>query len=108
MAPCRGALAVEAAMGGAPRTVLCVLRAYALRLRGLALRGDKRGISALEYGLLAMLVALSLVGAMTVFGARVHNLIANDSTPIVNVTNGLPPPGGAAPSGGGGTAPAPG
>ena len=42
-----------------------------------ALKSDKRGISALEYGLLAGLIAVVLIGVLTTFATDVKNLFGN-------------------------------
>ena len=34
---------------------------------------DKRGVTALEYGLIASLVAIAIVGAVTTFGSNLSN-----------------------------------
>ncbi len=34
------------------------------------LRHDKRGVTALEYGLIASLIAIAIVGAVTTFGSN--------------------------------------
>ncbi len=46
-----------------------------------ALQSDKRGISALEYGLLAGLIAVVLIGVLTTLGgdiAKLFNNVSND------------------------------
>lgn len=68
----------------------------------IGLSRDRRAISALEYALLAMFVGLAVIGAETKLGLAVRNLFTNDTTPIVNVVNGL------STGGGSGGAPAPG
>ena len=42
-----------------------------------ALKSDKRGISALEYGLLAGLIAVVLIGVLSTFAKDVTNLFNN-------------------------------
>ncbi len=36
----------------------------------LRLRGDRRGVTALEYGLIASLVAIAIVASVTTFGTK--------------------------------------
>ena len=50
-----------------------------------ALKSDKRGISALEYGLLAGLIAVVLIGVLTTFGQDVANLFNNVSTDVTAI-----------------------
>ena len=42
-----------------------------------ALKSDQRGISALEYGLLAGLIAVVLIGVLSTFAGDVKNLFNN-------------------------------
>ena len=54
-----------------------------------ALKSDKRGISALEYGLLAGLIAVVLIGVLTTFASDVKNLfniVSTDVTAIPTTT----------------------
>ena len=54
-----------------------------------ALKSDKRGISALEYGLLAGLIAVVLIGVLTTFGQDLSNLftgVANDVAAVKTTT----------------------
>lgn len=54
-----------------------------------ALKSDKRGISALEYGLLAGLIAVVLIGVLTTFGTDLSNLftgVANDVAAVKTAT----------------------
>ncbi len=65
----------------------------------IALQADRRAITALEYAMLAMFVALALVGAEIQFGHDVQALFRNDTAPIAAVANGIGSS--SAPSGGG-------
>ena len=47
-----------------------------------ALKSDKRGISALEYGLLAGLIAVVLIGVLTTFAGDVKTLFGNVDTAV--------------------------
>jgi pilus assembly protein Flp/PilA len=51
-----------------------------------ALKSDKRGISALEYGLLAGLIAVVLIGVLTTFGQDVAALFTHVSNGVTGVT----------------------
>ena len=51
-----------------------------------ALQSDKRGISALEYGLLAGLIAVVLIGVLTTLGGDIANLFKNVSNDVGNVS----------------------
>ena len=51
-----------------------------------ALKSDKRGISALEYGLLAGLIAVVLIGVLTTFGQDVAALFNHVSAGVTGVT----------------------
>ena len=48
------------------------------------LQTDRRGVTALEYGLLAGLIAVGLIGILTTFGQNLANLFSNVSTAVVN------------------------
>ena len=54
-----------------------------------ALKSDKRGISALEYGLLAGLIAVVLIGVLTAFSKDLTGLFNGVGTQVGNVTTGL-------------------
>ena len=41
------------------------------------LAGDERGATAIEYAILAALIAIGLVGALGVFGEQLLNLLMN-------------------------------
>ncbi len=47
-----------------------------------ALKSDQRGISALEYGLLAGLIAVVLIGVLSTFAGDVKNLFNNVGTDV--------------------------
>ena len=51
-----------------------------------ALKSDKRGISALEYGLLAGLIAVVLIGVLTTFAGDIKTLFNTIGTDV----NGVP------------------
>lgn len=57
-----------------------MLQSIALRLS--LLRTDKRGIAALEYALLAGLVALAIVTAVTGFGTALSGLFVKLNTAV--------------------------
>ena len=84
-----------------PRLRLQPARMTLRHAAGPGLTEDRRAISALEYALLAMFVGLAVLGAETQFGRVVRALIANDSAPIVAVTNGLSTGGGSGSGGSG-------
>ena len=44
-----------------------------------ALQTDRRGVTALEYGLLAGLIAIALIGVLTTFSSDVQTLFTNVS-----------------------------
>jgi pilus assembly protein Flp/PilA len=46
---------------------------------------DRRGVTALEYGLLAGLIAVALIGVLTTFGKDVEQLFTNVSTNVTGV-----------------------
>jgi pilus assembly protein Flp/PilA len=55
------------------------------------LKTDRRGVTALEYGLLAGLIAVALIGVLTTFGSDVEALFTNvskDVAAVGPVTNG--------------------
>ncbi len=55
------------------------------------LKTDRRGVTALEYGLLAGLIAVALIGVLTTFGKDVEALFTNvskDVTAIAPTTSG--------------------
>ncbi len=49
------------------------------------LSADRRGVTALEYGLLAGLIAVALIGVLTTFGHKVEGLFTNVSTDVAAV-----------------------
>jgi pilus assembly protein Flp/PilA len=49
----------------------------------LAIRFDKRGVTAMEYGLIAALVAVIIIGGLTVMGAKLTALFTYISTQLV-------------------------
>ena len=46
----------------------------------LALRSDERGVTAMEYGLIAALVAVAIIGAVTGLGGQLINVFNAVST----------------------------
>jgi len=50
------------------------------------LSSDKRGISALEYGLLAGLIAVVLIGVLTTLGTDIKNLFNGVSSDVAGVS----------------------
>ena len=46
---------------------------------------DTRGVTALEYGLLAGLIAVALIGVLTTFSKDVTNLFSNVDNAVNNV-----------------------
>lgn len=61
----------------------------ALRTTGARLRADRRGTTAIEYALIASLVAVAATGGMMAFGLSLQLLLTTISGEIVAVT---PPP----------------
>ena len=49
------------------------------------LKTDRRGVTALEYGLLAGLIAVALIGVLTTFSSDLQNLFKNVSTDVAAV-----------------------
>jgi pilus assembly protein Flp/PilA len=49
------------------------------------LGNDRRGVTALEYGLLAGLIAVALIGVLTTFGKDVEGLFTSVSTDVTAV-----------------------
>jgi pilus assembly protein Flp/PilA len=41
--------------------------------------GDKRGATAIEYGLIAALIAVAAIGAMSALGGKLSNTVSNVS-----------------------------
>ncbi|MDE2005404.1 MAG: Flp family type IVb pilin [Rhodospirillales bacterium] len=60
-----------------------MLKTFALTAR--QLRDDKRGISALEYGLLAGLIAVVLIGVLSTLGTDIKNLFNGVSSDVAAV-----------------------
>jgi pilus assembly protein Flp/PilA len=56
----------------------------ALRLRAAsaALRQDRRGVTALEYGLIAALIAVAIIGGVTSLGGQLNTAFNNIATEI--------------------------
>ncbi len=49
---------------------------------------DESGATAIEYGLLAALVSLTIVGAATVMGTDVSNIFTTISSTVVSASSG--------------------
>jgi pilus assembly protein Flp/PilA len=49
-------------------------------LTWLALRSDKRGVTAMEYGLIAALIAVVIIGAVTTIGTELSAVFTKIST----------------------------
>ena len=49
------------------------------------LRGDRKGVTALEYGILAGLIAVVIIGGATILGADINLLFGRISTAIGGV-----------------------
>lgn len=50
-----------------------------------ALRADRKGVTALEYGILAGLIAVVIIGAATTLGGDISSLFGRISTAIGGV-----------------------
>jgi pilus assembly protein Flp/PilA len=59
-------------------------------VRRLALKLDKRGVTALEYGLIAALIAVVIIGAVTTLGGNLSTTFGNIATSVGN-TKGVGP-----------------
>lgn len=46
------------------------------------LKADRRGVTALEYGLLAGLIAVVIIGAVTTLGSKLSTLFSTVSTAL--------------------------
>jgi pilus assembly protein Flp/PilA len=53
-----------------------------------ALVADKRGATAIEYGLILAMVFLAMVGAVQAFGNEVTNMFNDDSSQSVSAMQG--------------------
>ena len=49
---------------------------------GRRMGGDKRGVTALEYGLIASAIALAIIGAVGTLGSNISNVFTNLATNI--------------------------
>lgn len=56
---------------------------------------DRKGITALEYGLAAALVALVIIGGARTFGSNVSTLFTGIGTSVSGVSTSIPAGGGA-------------
>jgi pilus assembly protein Flp/PilA len=64
----------------------------ALRTTGARLKADRRGTTAIEYALIASLVAVAATGGMLAFGLSLQLLLNTVSGEVVAVTPPPPPP----------------
>jgi pilus assembly protein Flp/PilA len=48
----------------------------------LALRFDKRGVTAMEYGLIAALIAVAIIGTVTTVGTKLQTTFTNISSAL--------------------------
>jgi pilus assembly protein Flp/PilA len=48
--------------------------------------GDKKGATAIEYGLIAALVAVAIVGGLQLLGPALNNAFTKISTDVTNAT----------------------
>jgi pilus assembly protein Flp/PilA len=53
-----------------------------LRAAAAALRRDRRGVTALEYGLIAALIAVAIIGGVATLGDRLNEAFNNIATEI--------------------------
>lgn len=58
--------------------------------RGRAVVGDRRGVTALEYGLIAALLALTVVGGAKTFGTDVASLFTKLGTSVNGISTSMP------------------
>lgn len=50
------------------------------------LKGDRRGVTALEYALMGSLIALAIIGAATSLGGKIANTFSNISNNLNGTT----------------------
>jgi pilus assembly protein Flp/PilA len=43
---------------------------------------DERGVTAIEYGLVASIISITIIGSLTYFGQRVNTFLAAASAPL--------------------------
>lgn len=53
-----------------------------LAVHGITLFNDKRGVTALEYGMIAALIAAVIIGVLGSIGSQLHNTFNNINTAI--------------------------
>ncbi|MDE2357200.1 MAG: Flp family type IVb pilin [Alphaproteobacteria bacterium] len=58
------------------------LNNVALRAYVKTLAGDRKGVTAIEYGLIAGLIAVAIIVAVTAVGGNLTNLFTNISTKL--------------------------
>jgi pilus assembly protein Flp/PilA len=74
-------------MSFASRVRLTVMRLFR---QGRTLVVDRRGVTALEYGLIAALLALTVVGGAKTFGTNVASLFTNLGTSVSGISTSMP------------------
>lgn len=55
---------------------------------GYRLGADKRGVTALEYGLIASAIALAIIGAVSTLGTNLTTTFTNIANRVLNPTGG--------------------
>jgi pilus assembly protein Flp/PilA len=53
-----------------------------LAVRGITLFNDKRGVTALEYGLIASLIAVAIIGILSTVGTNLTNVFTKISNQL--------------------------
>jgi pilus assembly protein Flp/PilA len=53
-----------------------------LAVRGITLFNDKRGVTALEYGLIASLIAVAIIGILSTVGTNLTNVFTSISNKL--------------------------
>ena len=43
---------------------------------------DERGVTAIEYGLVASIISITIIGSLTYFGERVNTFLASAAAPL--------------------------
>jgi pilus assembly protein Flp/PilA len=59
------------------------MRSISLKARQLL--GDKKGVTAIEYGLIAGLIAIVIIGAVTLLGSSVNTIFTTAATTLQGV-----------------------
>lgn len=55
----------------------------------IALRNDKRGVTAIEYGLIAALIAVVIIGGATALGTNLKSVFTNLGTTMSNTASNV-------------------